>query len=108
MVTAADLLSALRVASLREVEVAGLRVHVRGLTGAERKLIADRAKDGSPVQAHELAALCLCDEQGRAMFTADQAASLADVDGAAVEKVATSILEASGLVPEAQESAAKN
>ena len=108
MVSGASLLAALKTASLRKVTAAGHELHVRGLSGAERKLLADRARDGNPVQPYELVGLCACDEQGGALFTAEQAAELANADGAAVEQIATAILAASGLVEGAAEAAGKN
>lgn len=108
MTVAADLLAALRVASLKSVDVAGQQVLVRGLTGAERKLIQDRAKAGDPVQAWELVGYAAVQPGGERLFTPEQVADLADVDGALVEKIATAILEASGLLPKSEDDAAKN
>lgn len=108
MTTASDVLRTLRVASLRKVSVAGLDLYVRGLTGAERVLMVQRAKDGSPFTAHELAALALCDEHGAPLFTSEQAAELGAVDGLAVDAIATEILRASKLLPDEVESSAKN
>ena len=108
MVTGADLLAALKVASLRTVEVACQTVRVRGRTGAERKLLQDRAKSGDPVLPHELVGLAAVNPDGGQLFTAEEAAQLADVDGAAVEKIAEAILRASALLPEAEGAAAKN
>jgi len=108
MVTGADLLAALKVASLRSVEVAGRLVHVRGLTGAERKLLQDRAKAGEPVQPFELVGLAAIQPSGERLFTTEEAAELANVDGALVEKLAEAILDASGLLPKSEDDAAKN
>ena len=103
-----DLLKALRTVSLRTVEVAGHTVHVRGLTGAERKLLLDRAKDNDPLQPYELAGLAACDGEGKRLFSSEEAAELADVDAAAVDKIAAAVLEASGLTPGAKDEAVKN
>lgn len=108
MVTGADLLAALKKASIRPVSVAGLDVHVRGVTGAERKMIIERARAGSPLQANELCALCLCDEAGTALFTPEQAGELDQVDGGCLEKLGSEILSASGLLPQAEAEAIKN
>jgi hypothetical protein len=108
MVTGADLLAALKKASIRPVSVAGVDVHVRGVTGAERKLIIERARAGTPLQANELCALCLCDDRGAALFTAEQAADLDQADGGCLERLGTEILSASGLLPQAEAEAAKN
>lgn len=106
MTTAIELLAALRVNSLRKVTVAGQVFHVRGLTGAERVLLQQRAKDENPMSAHEIVALATCDEAGRPLFTSEQAAELANVDGSAVDEIATQILKASKLIPEGDD--AKN
>lgn len=106
--TAENILAALKAVSVRPIEVAGLQVHVRGLNGTERKLLIERAKSNDPVQSYELAALCLCTPEGAALFTADQAAQLAEVDAASVETIATEILSASKLLPTDQEQSAKN
>ena len=108
MSSAADILKALRTASLRKVNVAGLDLYVRGLTGAERRLLAERAKDGTPLQPYEVAALAVCTDKGERFFTEAEAAELADVDGGVIEKIAEAVLRASGLLPEAQDEATKN
>ena len=109
MVTTADIiLTALKTVSVRQIDVAGLQVHVRGLNGSERRLLIERAKSGDPIQSHELAALCLCTPEGGTLFTTEQAAQLAEVDAASVEAIATEILSASKLLPADQEQSAKN
>lgn len=108
MVTGADLIAALRKTSIRPVTVAGLDVFVRGVNGNERRLLIERAKDNNPLTAPELAALCVCDSDGTALFTAEQAAELAAVDAAGVEEIAKVILTASKLLPNDQDAAAKN
>jgi uncharacterized protein YbjT (DUF2867 family) len=108
MVTGADLIAALRKVSIRPVTVAGLDVFVRGVNGNERQLIISRAKDGNPLTAPELAALCVCDANGVSLFTAEQAAELAAVDAAGVEEIGKAILAASKLLPDDQDTAAKN
>lgn len=107
-VTGADLLAALRKVSIRPVTVAGLEVFVRGVNGNERQLIIQRARDGNPLTAAELAALCLCNAEGAPLFTADQAAELAAVDAAGVEEIGKAVLAASKLLPDDQDAAAKN
>lgn len=108
MVTGADLIAALRKASIRPVNVAGLDVFVRGVNGLERQLIIQRAKDQNPLTAAELAALCVCDENGTPLFTSEQAADLAAVDAAGVEEIGKAVLTASKLLPDDQDEAAKN
>lgn len=108
MVTRDAVLAALKRASVRPVTVAGLELHVRGVSGAERKALIDRARANEPMQAYELAALCLCDADGHALFTADDVAALADTDGDSLEKIGAAILTASGLMPSAESDAAKN
>lgn len=108
MSNATEVLKALRTASLRKVEVAGLEVWVRGLTGAERRLLTERAKDGNSLQPYEVVGLAACTDNGAPLFSEAEAAELANVDGGSVEKIAEAILKASGLLPDAQEVAAKN
>jgi hypothetical protein len=108
MVTAADILAALRTASVRKVEIAGLTLNVRGLTAAEMLLVQQRAKDGNPMTDPEVVALCVCDEDGKALFSCGQAAELANVDGGSVSAIARQIVAASAAGESAAEDAAKN
>jgi hypothetical protein len=108
MPTGADLIAALKRATLRPREICGQRHYIRGLTGAERQLLSQRARDGSPLAAFEIVALALCDEHGNAILTADQASELANTDGAELDAVATDILRASSLLPDDLEAAGKN
>jgi len=108
MPTGAALIAALKRHTLRPREICGQQHYIRGLTGAERQLLSQRARDGSPLAAHEIVALALCDENGASLLTADQAQELANTDGAELDAVATDILRASSLLPEDAEAAAKN
>jgi hypothetical protein len=104
----ADILKVLRTASLRPVTFCGQSFYVRGLTGEERKLLRQRAKDNAPLEAYELVGLAACDADGAPLFTSEQAAELGQVDGAAIEEMAAEILRASKLMAEDGESAAGN
>lgn len=104
----ADILTALRTASLRPVKIGGFPAFVRGLTGEERKLLRDRARESNPLEAYELVGLATCDADGKPLFTAEQVAELGQVDGAEIEAIAAEILKASKLMPEDAEAAAKN
>ena len=53
MVTAADLIAAVRKASLVASDIAGIKVHLRGLIGAERRILIERAKAGDPIRARK-------------------------------------------------------
>ncbi len=108
MVTAAEFLKAAKVATVRKIEVLGMPLHVRGLTGPERRLLVQRGKAGDPMEAHEIVAMGACNEEGDPLFTVDQVIELARADGQVVESVAREILDASGLLEGAQEAAAKN
>lgn len=105
----ASILAALSRASIRTLVVAGETVHIRGLTGAERvqlqAWIKAASEGGEPLTDYKVAALGLCDADGVRLF--DEAA-LADVDGAALGKIALAILEASGLGADAVEGARGN
>jgi len=80
------------------------RVQVRGLTGKERRLLTERAKDGNPLQAFEVVGLASC----RPTFSEEEALALEDIPGQITEQLAQAILSASGLMPKAQDDAAKN
>lgn len=108
MATGSDLLAALKRATLRPREICGQPHFIRGLTGSERQLLSQRARDGNPLTAHELVALAVCDKDGSPIFTAEQAEEIANVDGSELDAVATDILRASKLLPEDAEEAAKN
>ena len=108
MHTGSDLIAALKRATLRPRVICGQQHYIRGLTGAERQLLSQRARDGSPLQAHEVVALALCDEQGNAILSAEQTLEIANTDGAELDAVATDILRASKLLPEDVEDAGKN
>lgn len=94
------ILSALKRASLKEIEVAGIKLHIRGLTGAERFDLATRTKgakdgDGKFVTDAELCSWCMCGPDGERLY--QDAQELANVDGHALEQIARAILEASQL-----------
>ena len=108
MVSATDILAALRTASVRQIEVAGLALNVRGLTAAEMMLVQQRAKDGTPVTDPEVVALCVCDDDGKPVFTPEQASDLANVDGGAITAIARAIVAASAASETAEADASKN
>lgn len=103
------ILSALKRATLKEIEVAGAKFHIRGLTGAERMRLGDRiiAAKSDPSQKLPDAELCswaICGPDGERLY--QDASELSEVDGAALETIARAILEASNLTNDAQERAA--
>lgn len=96
MVTAADLIAAVRKASLVASDIAGIKVHLRGLIGAERRILIERAKAGDPMTAPEIVAIGVCHPDGSPMFAADEAEQL---DGAELDRVAREVLRVSKLLP---------
>lgn len=102
----ASVLDRLRVASVRQIEVAGLSLHVRGLTGAERMQLQEAAADKRAFADFQIAAMGLCDESGARLF--ESADDLAQLDGVALAEIARAVVEASGLATGAAETAKKN
>jgi len=104
-----ELLSALKRATIRELEVGGAKFHIRGLTGAERIELMARNKaakeeGGKPFTDSELCSWAICSPEGERLFK--DATELGDVDGDALATIALAILDASGLTTGAQERAA--
>jgi hypothetical protein len=108
MVTAAEILAALRTASVRKVKVAGLTLNVRGLTAAEMMLVQQRARDDNPITDPEVVAMCVVDDALQPVFTADQVEALKNVDGCAISAIAREIVAASAGTETAEADAAKN
>lgn len=108
MVTATEILAALRTASVRTVEVAGLTLTIRGLTAAEMILVQERAKGDKPMTDPEVVALCVIDEAGKPLFTPEQAAELANTHAGSIAKIARAIVAASAADETAEADAAKN
>lgn len=105
MVTRAQALAALRRASWATVNVAGVEWKVRGLMGAERKALVDRARANDPMQAADLVALAVIDEDGEPLFVGMSAADIAaQCDGLALEALGEAILKASGLLQKGEAS----
>jgi hypothetical protein len=106
----ATISSTLSKTSVKSLDVAGVTLFVRGLTGAERvvlqKWAAEAQAGGEPVADHRIAALGLCDADGVRLY--DDEADVAKLDGAALGDIAKAILEASGLTDAASESAPGN
>lgn len=106
----AQILDRLRRVSVRRIEVGGLELYVRGLTGAERlevQMAATAAGNGGPpLSDFRVAALGLCDESGARLF--DNPDDVAALDGAVLARIAREVIEASGLSEGAREDAEKN
>lgn len=103
------LLSAFKRATVKEFEVAGVKFHIRGLTGAERMELATRnkafrANEGKPLSDAELASWAICSPEGERLY--QDAAELEGVDGKTLETIALEILEISGLRDDSKERAA--
>lgn len=95
----AQISSAFAKASVRQIEVHGLTVYVRGLTGAERVQLQQMAgaaqQGGEPLADYKIVALGLCDSEGARLF--DNPQDVSNLDGMILDKLAKEILEASGL-----------
>lgn len=103
------ILSALKRATLKEIDVAGIKLKIRGLTGAERLELVDRqimAKEDRTKRLSdaELCSWAICGDDGERLY--QNGDELAGVDGEALETIALAILEASGLTKAAEERAA--
>lgn len=95
----ATISSTLSKASVRQLEVHGVTVYVRGLTGGERvqlqQLAAIASNGGEPLADYKIVALGLCDAEGTRLF--DDPSEVAILDGAVLAQLAKAILEQSGL-----------
>lgn len=99
-----------------EVPEWGGQVLVRGLTGTERdQLEAGTLKGiGKNAQADmrnfraRLAALSICDETGKRLFSDSDIAALGQTSAAALDRVADAAMRLSGIKAEAVEDAEKN
>ena len=100
-----ELQNALRKASLREVEVAGVKLHVRGLTSRERMELVRMQKDGT-VTDFQVAFWGLAKPDGSRYF--DSVEDAAESDGALIAEIAMEVMRASKLLPDADEDAVKN
>lgn len=116
MATKAEILAAFRKASVRTIQVEGLDVTIRGLTGADRMAfnvaIEEARKAGTVVPDYLVAFYGWCDSEGVRLF--DKAEELADIDGNILQVIALEVLKASGLyagaegVPSSAEAAQGN
>lgn len=106
----AQIVDTFRRASVRQVEIGGLKLYVRGLTGGERiqlqQMAAEAQQGGEPLADFKVAVLGLCDESGARLF--EDAKDLANLDGAVLAEISKHIIEASGLGEAARDIAAKN
>jgi hypothetical protein len=105
MTSAADLIAAARAASLVKETMAGLDVHLRGLTGGERRILVERGKANDPMTAQEIVAIGVCLPDGQPMLSIEDAEQ---IDGGELDRIAKRVLQISKLLPEAQDEAAKN
>lgn len=105
----ATISSAFSKASVKQLEINGLTVYVRGLTGAERVQLQQMAtaaqNGGEPVADYKIVALGLCDSDGVRLF--DDPEQVAVLDGAVLAKLAQAIFEQSGLTETAVADAEK-
>jgi hypothetical protein len=106
----AQISSTLSKASVRSLELHGVTVYVRGLSGGERVQLqqwaAEAGAGGEPLADYKVAFLGLCDAEGVRLF--DDPLEVAKLDGAVLADLSKAILEASGLTDKAREDAEKN
>lgn len=108
MVTAAELVAKARAERIREFTVGELTLHVRRLTGVERRQLGERARSGNPMQATELVALAICNADGSPFLTGEEATALDEADPELLERMAEEVLRSAGLYEKAVEVALKN
>jgi hypothetical protein len=106
MVSKNELLARAQAGRVKAISVDGLDLFVRRLTLGERIDIGDRARKGEGIPPHEYLTLCLCNEDGSAFFTLEEAEAFCDADGELAERVMGEMLQHAGLVQ--RENAAKN
>lgn len=108
MTTKDELLARAQAGRIKAVTVAGLELHIRRFSLAERIEAGTRARAGEALEAHEYLAMGLCNEDGSPLFTLDEAREFCDGDGVLAELVVNEVLDHAGLTAAAQERAAKN
>lgn len=103
-----DVLTALRKRTVVEVEIGGVKLHVRSVSAVDRNRMREWAKEpGFNINKRltEVAAMGVCSADGRLLGTAEE---LGELDEEVVAKLATAVLEASGLTEKATEDAQGN
>lgn len=108
MVTAAELIARAQAERIRPFTVGDLTLHVRRLTGAERRQIGERARAGDALSNAELAALAICNEDGSPFMSIEEAESLDVHDPALLERLAEEAARSGGFYDKAVELALKN
>ncbi|MEY4402184.1 MAG: hypothetical protein RIR91_219 [Verrucomicrobiota bacterium] len=97
--TKAEIVAAFKKAAVRQVEVAGVAIHLRGLTGSDRvafnQAIEESKKTGEPVPDYLVAFWGMCDSEGARLFATPE--ECADFDGNTLQTIALEVLKASGL-----------
>jgi hypothetical protein len=90
-------------ASVRELEVQGVKLYIRGLSGGERVTLqqwaSEASKGGEPLADYKVVSLGLCDAEGVRLF--DDPLEVAKLDGAVLSQLSKAILEASLLTDNA-------
>lgn len=108
MVSAVELLARVEGERVKAVTVAGIELHMRRLSLTERIDIGTRVRAGDALGAHEYLSMGLCNEDGSALFTRDEAKAFADADGWLAEQFVNAVLGHNRLTAAAQEQLAKN
>lgn len=79
------------------VEVRGGTVHIKEMTVADRRKFLDSVKDDPTAGPTALVQMCAITPDGKPLFSADEAASLASAAPEVVDAVAAAVLRLSGL-----------
>ena len=108
MVTAAELIARAQAERIRPFSIGDITLHVRRLTGAERRALGDRARAGNPMQAIEMVSLAICNADGSPFMSPEEAEALDRDDPELLERMAEEVLRSAGLYEKALEAALKN
>jgi hypothetical protein len=106
-----DILSAIdHTIQIVEVPEWGGAVHVRSMTGRERdwwELTMHNAREEGNLVLENLratfAAMIICDDEGKSLFTKEDIAALAEKSGVALDRVLTEGMSVSGISKEVQD-----
>lgn len=108
MVTAVELLERANAEYVKPIKVAGLDLCTRKFSLPEFLDLQKRIHAGTPPEPHEYLAIGLCNPDGSAFFTVEQACEFASKDGLLAAAIADRIADHAGLTVAAQERLTKN
>lgn len=92
-----------------EVKEWGGEIFIRSMSAADRESLAQSISgEGNKNTMARAVALCVCDEQGKRLFTNNDASALGDKSASAMDRVFKAIVKLNGMGEEAGETARKN